>query len=132
MADKDITLTQKGGNLEGREETRTRESYIKPVVDIYETEEGLTLVADLPGVEREGLTVDIDKGILTLKGKAQPSLRGELVHREFALVNYYRQFQLPDEIDVDKVSAQLKDGVLTLGMPKAEAARPRRVEIRAA
>jgi len=73
--------------------------------------------------------VNIDKGILTLRGYAEVESKGEDMYREFSLADYYRQFQLPDEIDPEKTSAELKDGVLTLFMSKAEAAKPKRIEI---
>lgn len=128
MAQTNIPVSREGGAL-SREETRNPASYIRPAVDIFETEEGLQLLADLPGVEKEGLNIDIDKGILTIQGKSAYSRRGQDLLREFDLISYYRQFQLPDVIDAEKVAAELKDGVLTLRLPKAEAAKPRRIEI---
>lgn len=131
MATRDIPVTRGEGALGGREQTRNMESYIRPAVDIFETEEGLTLLADLPGVGREGLEVDIDKGILTIKGTVSGETGGSELYREFTLANFYRQFQLPDEIDPEKTRAELKNGVLTLNLQKAEAAKPRRIEITA-
>ena len=131
MANRNIPVTRGEGAMRGREETRTPESFIRPAVDIYETEEGLTLLADLPGVAKDGLEVDIDKGILSIKGTVDEVGGGNDLYREFALANYYRQFQIPDEIDPEKASAELKDGVLTLQLPMAEAAKPSRIEITA-
>ena len=131
MADRNIPVTRGEGAMRGREETRTAENFVRPAVDIFETEEGLTLLADLPGVAREALEIDIDKGVLSIKGTVGESGGGSDLYREFTLANYYRQFQLPDEVDPGKASAELKEGVLTLQLPKAEAARPRRIEITA-
>ncbi|WP_291317472.1 Hsp20/alpha crystallin family protein [Desulfuromonas sp.] len=116
--------------MEGGEQTPTR--FTRPAVDIFETNEGLTMKADLPGVNKEDLTIDIDRDLLTLKAETKPQPKGEAIRKEFELRGYFRQFQLPDEIDAGKVSADLKNGVLTLDLPKAEAAKPRRIEIASA
>jgi HSP20 family protein len=129
MAEKNIPVTHEGRDLSAREESRLREGYLKPAVDIFETEDGLTLVADLPGVSQEQLEVDIVQGVLTLRGKAEGAMTGDDLYREFTRASYYRQFQIPNEIEIGRVAAELKDGVLTLQLPKAEAAKPRRIEI---
>ncbi len=129
MATKNVPVTRQGGHLSGREETRNGGNFIRPAVDIWETEDGLKLVADIPGVEKNSLNIDIDQGILTIEGKTNESRRGETLFREFELASYYRQFQLPAEIDTEKIAAELKNGVLTLQLPKSEAAKPRRIEI---
>ncbi len=125
MAQKDIILK---GQHE-LEHEHTQESIIRPAVDIFESKQGLTLVADIPGVAKEDLSIDIDKGFLTIKGRAKSKLTGEQVRQEFLPGNYYRQFHLPDEIDASKISADMDNGVLTLHLPKTEAAKPRRIEI---
>lgn len=129
MAEKNIPVTHEGRDLSAREESRLREGYLKPAVDIFETEDGLTLMADLPGVSQEQLEVDIVQGVLTLRGKAEGATTGDDLYREFSRANYYRQFQIPNEIEIGRVAAELKNGVLTLQLPKAEAAKPRRIEI---
>lgn len=112
-----------------REETHARERYITPPVDIFETGEGLTVVADLPGVEQKGLDVRVADGILTIQGTTAHIAPGTPIEREFELLNFYRQFELPDEVDSDRISAELKIGVLTLRLPKKEKAKPRRIEV---
>ncbi|MBW6510709.1 MAG: Hsp20/alpha crystallin family protein [Desulfuromonadaceae bacterium] len=124
MGQKDISVSS---DNKGREETR--DFFIRPAVDIFESDEGLTLMADLPGVTKENLQIDIDRGLLTVQAKGKSHVLGEPVRREFLHGSYYRQFQLPDEIDSEKIAADVKDGVLTLLLPKAEAAKPRRIEI---
>lgn len=91
-------------------------AWLTPAVDIYETKEGLTLIADLPGVERKRLRLDIEGGTLTVEG-------------EGATAGYRRHFALPDGLDLERVGAVLKDGVLTMTLPKAAAARPRHIEV---
>jgi HSP20 family molecular chaperone IbpA len=107
-----------------------RQNFVTPMVDIYEQESGLTLVADMPGVTNKNLKVDIDKGILTLEADVEIELKGGQLHSEFVTSGYYRQFRLPEHLDANKVDAQLKDGVLTLALPKAEAAKPKRIEVK--
>ena len=112
------------------EATRSRERFVTPAVDIFETEQGLTLVADVPGLDREHLSIDIDQGVLTLEGRTPEWQGSQEIYREFTMPSYYRQFQLPDTIDLARISAEIRNGVLTLKLPKAEAAKPRRIEVR--
>ncbi len=86
-------------------------------------------MADLPGVQREELTINIDQGILTLESTPALAKHGEDIFREFEIGGYFRQFKLPETVDADKTSGELKNGVLTLHLPKAESAKPRRIEI---
>jgi HSP20 family molecular chaperone IbpA len=72
----------------------------------------------------------MERGVLTILGRIAIEPRGEPLFREFSLADYYRQFELPNEIDSEKTEAEFKNGVLTLTMPKSEAARPKRIEIR--
>ena len=114
-----------------REETRSQERYITPPVDIYEDSSGLVVKADLPGVAKEGLDVRVENNLLTLRGKAAHLAPGEPIYREYGLVNFFRQFELNERVDRSKISAELKNGVLTLQLPKAEEPKPRKIEIKA-
>ena len=115
-----------------REPTRAEEAYVPPPVDIYEDDQGLVVVADLPGIEPSAPDVRVDRGILTIQARAKhASGGGNPVRREFELTGYFRQFQLPEEIDTARIEADLKNGVLTLRLPRAERAQPRRIEVRA-
>jgi HSP20 family molecular chaperone IbpA len=125
MGQKDISPS--GSREIGREHTRAL--IVRPAVDIFETNVGLTLVVDMPGVSKESLQIDIDQGLLTIKADAKSRLKGEAVQQEFVHGNFYRQFQIPNEIATEKISAEMLNGVLTLQLPKAEAAKPRRIEI---
>lgn len=110
---------------------RAQHNYIRPAVDIFESEQNLILVADMPGVDKERLDVNFERGILTLKGEINASGRGEPLYREFSLgSSYYRQFELSDDFDTEKTSAEFKNGVLTLTLAKSETAKPKRIEIR--
>lgn len=111
-----------------REITRSNTRYVTPPVDILETDEGLTVVADVPGLDEGSLEISVDQGVLTIEGKAVFG-GGDLIWREYAMDGYWRQFQLPDTFDADKARAGVTHGVLTLHLPKAEAAKPRKIAI---
>jgi HSP20 family molecular chaperone IbpA len=129
MAEKTVP-TARGETAPGRrEETRAQERYIIPPVDIFETGDGLTVVADLPGVEQKSLDVRVADGVLTLQGRTAHIAPGTPLDREYELLHFYRQFELPEEVDADRISAELKHGVLTLRLPKRERAKPRKVEV---
>ena len=114
-----------------REPTRAEEVFGPPPVDIFEDEDGLVVLADLPGVAPEGLDVRVEQRILTITAHAQPAPSGTALHREYELTNFFRQFQLPEEVDTARIQAELKQGVLTLRLPRAPKEQPRRVEVRA-
>jgi HSP20 family protein len=103
-----------------------------PSVDIFETERELTLLADLPGVTAENLTIDLRENTLTLTGEVEPFERAdeEDILIEYEIGKYYRQFSLSNVIDQSKIDANLTDGVLRLTLPKVEEAKPRKIEIR--
>jgi HSP20 family protein len=112
------------------ESTRNHERYVAPPVDIYETREGLVVLADVPGVAQEALEVRVDNHMLTIRGHARHGVPGEVTYREYELVNFFRQFELSDKVDQGRITADLKCGVLTLNLPKAEEAKPRQIEVR--
>lgn len=113
-----------------KEVTRSTENYLSPAVDIFETEDALTLVADMPGVERENLKIGVEKGLLTIEVTMNKTVGGVETYTEFDVPGYYRQFRLSDQIDATRAEAQLDDGVLTLSLPKSEAAKPRKIAVK--
>jgi HSP20 family molecular chaperone IbpA len=130
MAEKTVATPATPRTDVTRESTRNQERYITPPVDIYETSDGLVVMADLPGVTKDTLDVRVDNNILTIRGMVQPLSSGDAVHREYELINFFRQFELGEKINQGKISAELKHGVLILGLPKAEEAKPRRIEVK--
>ena len=104
---------------------------VGPVVDIYENEDEILLHADMPGVEKDKIKVNLDNGTLTLSAVRELKQKGAGVWEEFGVVEYKRSFSVPQTIDVGKVNAELKDGVLRLHLPKSEAAKPKQIEIKA-
>ncbi len=109
-------------------------SALVPPVDIFEDEGGLTLHADLSGVSKERLGVKVHDDTLVIEGEARvPFPDGmELIYAEMPAPYYRRSFTLSRELDASNIEAKLKDGVLTLRIPKAEEAKPRRIQVRVA
>jgi HSP20 family protein len=103
---------------------------IVPEVDILENEEEILLYADLPGVDRENLTVQIYNGKLTLTGVRQLNPEGAATWEEFNDVEYHRVFSVPQSIDVTNINAELQNGVLQLHLAKSPAAKPKKIEIK--
>jgi len=105
-----------------------------PLVDVYEVDDGTTILeAELPGAASDSIDIRVDKGVLTLEAEANPAPAGEdyaATYTGFAVGRYFRAFALSDEIDRDRIEASLADGVLTLRLPKAAAARTRKIEIK--
>jgi HSP20 family protein len=132
MAEKNVALFNNNHPSEAREETRSRQQYLTPAVDIFETEEALVLMADLPGLDKNAVEIHIEKGILTIEGRPEKKNAGEQIYREFVAGPYFRQFRIPDSVDPGKAAADFKNGVLTLTLPRAEKAKPRKIEIAAA
>ena len=105
---------------------------VTPAVDIFENNDELLLHADMPGAEKDDITINVENGKLSLSGTRKVEAEGTAHWEEFGEVEYRRTFSVPQTIDVEKVNAELKDGVLRLHLPKSEAAKPRQIEIKAA
>ena len=111
-------------------ERAARLNVLIPSVDIYENAEEYLLYVDIPGVSREDISIDLDNGQLTLVGNRQlQEVKGPLLE-EFGSAQFRRVFSVPQGIDLSKVDAELTDGVLKLHLPKSEAVKPRKIEIR--
>jgi len=110
---------------------RTRgESFVSPAVDIYETEGELVLLADVPGVPKDGVDIKLEDGVLEITAHRAVS-DVKPVYEEYRPASFYRAFNLSDEIDAEGIKAGLVDGVLTLTLPKTPKAKPRKIEITA-
>lgn len=103
-----------------------------PDVDIFENENEILLRADLPGVRKEDININIDNGKLSLSGVRRLPTSGTMAWREFSDLEFRRTFAVPQNIDLEKIHAAFQEGVLSLHLPKPEAARPRQIEIKAA
>jgi HSP20 family protein len=88
-----------------------------------------TVVADLPGVKKEDLNIEVEDNILTIQARAHHEMEGEPIYRELDLVNFFRQFQLSNQVDTTKISAEFRSGVLKLTLPGAEQAKPKQFSV---
>jgi len=104
---------------------------VLPAVDVFEDETGITLLADMPGVPKDRLELKVEGDQLLIEGSVQPSTPGNLeaVYAEVRTPRFRRSFTLSRELDSAKVDASLKDGVLTLRIPKQAHAQPRRIPV---
>ena len=114
-----------------QEQTRPGPVYT-PAADIFETESAITVLADMPGVKAQDLTIDLHDSVLSLTGRiTNVEAAGEVdVLREYRSGTFYRRFTLAETIDQAKIDAKLTDGVLRLELPKVEKARPRQISVR--
>jgi HSP20 family protein len=130
MAENTVPVPNGPRRREEREIARARERHMPPPMDIYESGDQLVLMADMPGVSSENLDVRVDDDILTIQGKALDPAPGDAIYREYELNSFFRQFQLSDEVDAEKVNAELRNGVLTVQLPKCEKAKPKQIQSR--
>jgi HSP20 family molecular chaperone IbpA len=132
----DTTAVSKTGPASGSEatlrtETRSNDAALMPPVDVIEDSTGITLRADLPGVPKDKLSLQVEADTLTIEAEMSVAMP-EGMEASYAEVNvprYRRAFTLSKELDPTKVSAELRNGVLSLRIPKAEHAQPRRIEV---
>jgi len=116
----------------GREEEALAPGVWAPVVDIYETDEKMVIKVELPGLKKEDIDIEVRDNTLTLKGerKFEKETKEENYHRvERAYGSFQRSFTLPSTIKQEGIEAAFKDGILEISLPKAEEAKPKKVEI---
>ena len=131
MTAQEIAAQQKQA-VEGQERTRAGRFFM-PVVDIQELNDSLKLYADMPGVKQSDVEVTLNGGTLTIVGTVSTEAYQKLSPRytEYNVGNYFRQFELNEDIDNQRINATMRDGVLELTLPKSERAKPRRIEVNA-
>ncbi len=113
------------------EMTREGTTFI-PRVDIWENDEAMVLFADMPGVESGNLDIQFEDRQLTIHGRVEPRQADlTFVAGEYSVGDFYRTFTIGESVDVERIEAELKDGVLKLQLPKSEAAKPRKIEVKA-
>jgi HSP20 family molecular chaperone IbpA len=130
VMEKEIQPRKKREVIPPSEQTRPYPVFT-PSVDIYESDNDLVLIADMPGVSDKDLNIDLRDDILTIVADVEnPEGKEEaVILREYRWGRYYRQFNLIEDVDRDKISATLKDGVLKLVMPKAQKAKPIKIKV---
>jgi HSP20 family molecular chaperone IbpA len=111
---------------------REPEVVLRPPVDIYEDADGITLMADMPGVSRDRLTIEVDKDMLLVEGDARIDMPEgmEALYADVRSTRYRRSFALSGELETGQIDASLKDGVLSVRIPKRAEVRPRKIEVR--
>ncbi len=102
-----------------------------PPIDIFETEDGLVLLADLPGVSGETLELQVQDNKLTLFGRVEPMIPegARLMHQEYRVGHFLRSFILSDEVDHERITAKLNQGVLEVQLPRLKRSEPRRIHV---
>ncbi len=101
---------------------------LAPSIDIHETDTAFVLLADMPGVAPEGLELIVERSTLRIRGRAQEAT-GEPEHQEFDLGEYRSAFAITDDLDTDRITAALRDGVLRVEIPKSERLRPKKIPV---
>jgi HSP20 family protein len=131
MSDNQVVQNHQGNDVVTSNRVESSISYV-PLVDVVENGDAFIFQADLPGVRPNDLDVNFDNGVLTIDAKVQPRQEEGQVYalREYGVGRFYRQFTLRTPIDAAGVKAELKDGELTVTAPKADSAKPRRIEIK--
>jgi HSP20 family protein len=122
---------QKKRELDGKEESTIPARTFMPTADIYEDRESLKVILEMPGVEKGNVEVRVEDGVLVVEGRLDlTKYRGlQPLYTEYNIGNYSRSFRLSNAIDQGKIGAELKDGVLSLTLPKAEKAKPRTIQV---
>lgn len=124
---------ERAGSQSLTDQRRDREAVFVPGADILETNDSLIVIADMPGVDEKSVDIQVDHNVLTIAGRVGPeNFEGfQLGYQEFETGSFERQFTLSDEVDVDRIEASVKDGVLQVRLPKVESARPRKIPVNA-
>lgn len=116
--------------VNGTERTKNRAVYV-PLVDIFEVDDALVLVADMPGVDEQGLDLTLEKNVLTIKGtiSEEPPAGVPQVYTEYGVGDYERTFTIPNEVDREAIQATVRQGVLKLTMPKCKQSQTRKIAV---
>jgi HSP20 family protein len=131
MADSQELAVREKQELATREERTVPGRFYVPHTDVYETEDALTVVMEMPGVDRKDVEIELKEDVLRIEGRIDFSKYGgmEPVYTEYNVGHFARSFALSDTVDQENIGAQLEDGVLTLTLPKVAEAKPRRIAL---
>jgi HSP20 family protein len=132
MASKQELQVQQKRELEKKEETTIPARIFLPTADIYETEDALSVILEMPGVEKNNVDVRVEDGVLYVEGRLDFSKYQNLqpLYTEYNVGHYSRSFRLSSKIDQNKIGAELRDGVLSLTLAKVEEAKPRTIQVK--
>jgi HSP20 family protein len=130
MVSKELQVQQKR-ELEKKEETTIPARIFLPTTDIYEAPEALTVLVEMPGVEKKNVEISVEDGVLNVRGRLDLTKYQGLtpLYTEYNVGHYSRSFRLSSKIDQNKIGAEMKDGVLSLTLPKIEEAKPRTIRV---
>ena len=131
MATRQELQVQQKRELDKKEEGTLPARVFLPTADIYETDDALNVVLEMPGVEKNSVDIRVEDGILKIEGRLDFSKYQGLqpLYTEYNVGHYSRSFRLPGRIDQNKIAAELEDGVLSLVLPKVEEAKPRTIQV---
>jgi len=131
MAQSQALQTQEKKELVSKDETTVPVRYFVPTTDIFETEDALTVVMEVPGVNKEAVDISVENEVLKIEAKIDPSKYDgmEPLYTEYNVGHFARSFMLSNKIDREQISANLEDGVLTLTLKKAKEATPRKISV---
>ena len=131
MSDSQELQVQQKREVEKKTEGTTPGRVFVPATDIFETPEELTVVLEMPGVDRDGIEASVENDIVTIEGRIDfAKYEGmQPVYTEYNVGHYARSFEISNKIDQSKITAQMKDGVVTIVLPKAEQAKPRKIQV---
>ena len=117
--------------LEKKQEATVSARFFFPTTDIFETEQALSVIVEMPGVDKSKVDVSVEDGLLTIQGQIVFSKYEGMqpIYTEYNIGHYRRSFSLSNKVDQARISAEMQDGVLTLMLPKAEEAKPRRIAV---
>jgi HSP20 family protein len=129
--ERELQVQQKREVEKAQEQTTPMRAFL-PTADIYETEDALTVVLEMPGVDRDNIEVNVENGVLTVEGKINFGKYEGLqpIYSEYNIGPYRRSFRISSRVDQDNIRAELRDGVISLVLPKAAEAKPRRIEVK--
>ena len=122
---------QKKREIENKEETTIPVRIFVPVADIYEAENDLTVIMEMPGVDKSNVDISVEDGVLNVEGRLDLTKYQGLqpLYTEYNIGHYSRSFRLSSKIDQNKIAAEMKDGVLSLKLPKVQEAKPRSIQV---
>jgi HSP20 family molecular chaperone IbpA len=131
MATQQELQVQHKREVEKKQETTVPARTFLPTVDIFETEQSLTVVLEMPGVEKDSVDVSVENDILKIEGRIDFTKYERLqpVYTEYNVGHYARGFQISSKIEQSKISAEMKDGIMTLVLPKAAEVKPRKIAV---
>src|ERR1700758_2977532 len=131
MSDSQELQVQQKREVDKKTEGTTPGRVFVPVTDIYETPDALTVVLEMPGVDRDSIQASVENDVVTIEGRIDFSKYEGMqpVYTEYNVGHYARGFEVSNKIDQSKISALMKDGVVTIVLPKAEQAKPRKIQV---